>query len=111
MQTNASVDVFLSGESSGAETRKKCQYPYTANPDPDNGPEHGTSHDGCIMQCPAPIFSSHDLRQQWFAYVAPGVIAFVPSVLLVFEGERKNKKKQVRSPFFVSFRFRGDKLG
>ena len=103
MQTDTSVDVFLSGESSGAETREECPYPYTANPDPYNGPEHGTSQDRCIMQCPAPIFSSHDLRQQWFAYVTPGVIAFVPSVLLLFEGERKNKKKQVRSPFLFHF--------
>ena len=73
MQTNTSVDVFLSGESSGAETREDCPYPYATNPDPDNGPEHGTSHDRCIMQCPAPIFSSHDLRQQWFAFRSVGI--------------------------------------
>ncbi len=100
-------DAFLSGEISVSEAEKECPYPYVSNPDPENGSEHGTNADRCIMECPAPIFSSRDLRQQWFAYVTPGVIAFVPSFLLVFGGKGLKKKKQVRWPFICFISVKG----
>jgi hypothetical protein len=65
-----------------SEGRDTCPYPYSRNPDILTAKDHGTSDKACMMQCPTPIFTDGELRQQWLAFITPGIIAFIPSVIV-----------------------------
>jgi hypothetical protein len=66
-------------QSEGGDT---CPHPYARNPDILTAKDHGTTDKACIMQCPTPIFTEGELLQQWLAFIIPGVMAFIPSVVV-----------------------------